>query len=247
MSLYPISTACPKCGANAGQICQTPAIDACDERWIASGVIDVRDLSPPAQAEASTLPGEVLDTLRDAFMTSQSNGHPEPAERSYRLIFSFSNMDALHAAHAAMVHAFRKDAQCSTGVSDASATGGAVTATADTPPTTPAVESGEEWEGPLTGEEQAMIDQAWERHKAAGPICDVPPVGWQCSRVAGHDGPCAASPAPRASDQDVERVALAFAKEFYGPGFDPFHNPEAFDLAQRATVAALAAINGETT
>ena len=49
-----------------------------------------------------------LDTLRDAFMTSQSNGHPDPSERSYRLIFSFSNMDALHAAHSAMVHAFRK-------------------------------------------------------------------------------------------------------------------------------------------
>jgi len=25
--------------------------------------------------------------------------------------------------------------------------------------------------------------------------CEVPPVGWSCSRVAGHDGPCAARPA----------------------------------------------------
>jgi hypothetical protein len=25
--------------------------------------------------------------------------------------------------------------------------------------------------------------------------CDVPPSGWACSRVRGHDGPCAASPA----------------------------------------------------
>lgn len=26
------------------------------------------------------------------------------------------------------------------------------------------------------------------------PVCDVPPPGWYCTRVAGHDGPCAAIP-----------------------------------------------------
>lgn len=25
-------------------------------------------------------------------------------------------------------------------------------------------------------------------------FCEVPPPGWTCSRRAGHDGPCAASP-----------------------------------------------------
>ncbi len=25
------------------------------------------------------------------------------------------------------------------------------------------------------------------------PMCDVPPEGWECSRVSGHEGPCAAS------------------------------------------------------
>lgn len=24
------------------------------------------------------------------------------------------------------------------------------------------------------------------------PMCDVPPEGWECSRVSGHEGPCAA-------------------------------------------------------
>lgn len=36
-------------------------------------------------------------------------------------------------------------------------------------------------------------------------------------------------------EQIVEAAALAFAKEFYGPGFDPFSNPEAYDLAEKAT------------
>lgn len=26
--------------------------------------------------------------------------------------------------------------------------------------------------------------------------CEVPPSGWVCSRAKGHEGPCAASPAP---------------------------------------------------
>lgn len=65
----------------------------------------------------------------------------------------------------------------------------------------PAASEGEvEWDSSLTDEEKGMIDQAWERHKAAAPNCDIPPVGWKCSRTAGHDGPCAATPAP--SDQE---------------------------------------------
>lgn len=48
MSLYPISTACPKCGANAHQVCKTGSIEACDERWIAAGahVIDSPTTNP---------------------------------------------------------------------------------------------------------------------------------------------------------------------------------------------------------
>ena len=48
MSLYPISTACPKCGANAHQVCKTGSVEACDERWIAAGahVIDGSTTNP---------------------------------------------------------------------------------------------------------------------------------------------------------------------------------------------------------
>lgn len=46
---------------------------------------------------------------------------------------------------------------------------------------------------PLTPEDQARVDAAWEIHKAAQP-CAIPPEGWSCSRTAGHDGPCAATP-----------------------------------------------------
>ena len=48
MSLYPISTACPKCGATAHQVCKTGSVEACDERWIAAGahVIDSPTTNP---------------------------------------------------------------------------------------------------------------------------------------------------------------------------------------------------------
>lgn len=59
-------------------------------------------------------------------------------------------------------------------------------------------EPAEEWEGELTAEEQAMVDAAWEKHKAAGP-CDRPPAGWKCSRGYGHSGPCAAVRRPATS------------------------------------------------
>ncbi|CAH2910789.1 MAG: hypothetical protein CPSOU_1851 [uncultured Paraburkholderia sp.] len=44
-------------------------------------------------------------------------------------------------------------------------------------------------------------------------LCDRAPEGWQCSRVAGHDGPCAASQSalPRTSEQADEAVSQ------YGP------------------------------
>lgn len=35
-------------------------------------------------------------------------------------------------------------------------------------------EIGQPWEGPLTSLEQGMLDKAWERHKAAGPVKDGP-------------------------------------------------------------------------
>jgi len=47
------------------------------------------------------------DPLRGAlggsFCITESKGHPEPTNRSYRMIFSFPTMEAMHAAHAAYV------------------------------------------------------------------------------------------------------------------------------------------------
>ena len=36
--------------------------------------------------------------------------------------------------------------------------------------------------------------------------CDIPPTGWWCSRMPGHEGPCAARKTPTAQDAG-ERVA----------------------------------------
>jgi hypothetical protein len=68
-----------------------------------------------------------------------------------------------------------------------------------------------EWEGPLTDEEVAMIDGAWERHKAAAP-CLRPPQGWLCSRSPGHKGPCAARPMQTLSPKTPASVGLDPAK-----------------------------------
>lgn len=78
------------------------------------------------------------------------------------------------------------------------------TALASTAPSDQSAKAGEgeaeEWDGPLTEKEQAMIDAAWERHKAADPVCRLPPDGWSCSRGAGHYGPCAASPSSKPTE-----------------------------------------------
>lgn len=43
------------------------------------------------------------EALAGSFCVAESKGHPEPGHGSYRLIFSFSNLDALHKAHAAYI------------------------------------------------------------------------------------------------------------------------------------------------
>jgi hypothetical protein len=47
---------------------------------------------------------------------------------------------------------------------------------------------------PLTARDEALIGAAWKKHVAAGPPCKLPPPGWKCTRGAGHEGPCAATP-----------------------------------------------------
>ena len=44
--------------------------------------------------------------------------------------------------------------------------------------------------------------------------CERPPVGWQCTRDPGHDGPCAAVPSI------VDRLLRASSKEVGGDGAD---------------------------
>lgn len=41
--------------------------------------------------------------LGDSFVVSNSVGHPDPAERRYRLVFSFNSLEALQRAHRAYV------------------------------------------------------------------------------------------------------------------------------------------------
>jgi hypothetical protein len=46
----------------------------------------------------------------------------------------------------------------------------------------------------------------------AAAVCTVPPSGWQCTRAAGHDGPCAAIPAD-ISAQNAEAIRNAVLEE----------------------------------
>lgn len=47
---------------------------------------------------------------------------------------------------------------------------------------------------------EAALSQAIEQEEREE--CQIPPLGWRCTREAGHDGPCAAVEAP----EDVEFV-----------------------------------------
>lgn len=50
-------------------------------------------------------PNALLEALAEGFSSAISNGHPDASERSYRLIFSFPNMEAMHRAQDAYVRA----------------------------------------------------------------------------------------------------------------------------------------------
>lgn len=40
--------------------------------------------------------------------------------------------------------------------------------------------------------------------------CTIPPAGWECSRTAGHDGPCAARKSADQAFRDQVMVELAY-------------------------------------
>lgn len=47
--------------------------------------------------------------------------------------------------------------------------------------------------------------------------CTVPPAGWECTRAAGHDGPCAAIPLlTQPTIEDAWRSGFAAAEEVLG-------------------------------
>ena len=50
---------------------------------------------------------------------------------------------------------------------------------------------------------RALASSGEPLHDEADDWCDVPPFGWRCTRAKGHEGPCAAVPAP----DDIEFVA----------------------------------------
>lgn len=54
-----------------------------------------------------------------------------------------------------------------------------------------------ETDEPLTAHDHQRIEQTWQKHF----VCDLPPAGWTCSRLKGHEGPCAASPTPSLAGQ----------------------------------------------
>jgi len=82
----------------------------------------------------------------------------------------------------------------------------------------------------------------WRDRAGPGEMCHG--NGWT-------ETPLYATPLPppavdaEVSEDQVEVAALAFAKEFYGPGFDPFQNPEAYDMAEKATRAVIVALSGK--
>lgn len=80
-----------------------------------------------------------------------------------------------------------------------------------------------EWEGPLTAEEQSMIDRAWEIHKAAGPASTTEPVEPDadntphrydeaapdtCRKCGNREGHVVHEPAEKRQVSDADREAI---------------------------------------
>jgi hypothetical protein len=65
----------------------------------------------------------------------------------------------------------------------------------------------------IFGQMRRQIDRLVSANSNQAEQCKLPPTGWQCSRGAGHSGPCAASPtAPAQSCGDAEQAAVQQAK-----------------------------------
>ena len=43
-------------------------------------------------------------------------------------------------------------------------------------------------------------------------VCTIPPMGWICTRVGGHDGPCAAEPVVQLELRDKLMIELAYCR-----------------------------------
>jgi hypothetical protein len=59
-----------------------------------------------------------------------------------------------------------------------------------------------------TDVERAMVAEIADL-RAAAHVCDVAPPGWNCTRLAGHSGPCAAEPAESQWEELFRTVALS--------------------------------------
>jgi len=76
----------------------------------------------------------------------------------------------------------------------------------------------------------------------SGPVepCAVPPPGWSCSRGAGHDGPCAASPTglgfPGVINDDNYDAALAEIRRLWDSEQGSMEGYALEDLAERVAL-----------
>lgn len=47
---------------------------------------------------------------------------------------------------------------------------------------------------PMTDDQREHFNAGYEAAQRDALVCHLPPNGWHCTRIAGHDGPCAAIP-----------------------------------------------------
>jgi hypothetical protein len=89
------------------------------------------------------------------------------------------------------------------------------------------------YEGPAMLEDETIIHdkKCFPKRQA------YKPAGWT-------ETPLYATP-PDALQTVVEALPMAIAKALYGPNFDPFTNPEAFDFCERAATEALSLAGGD--
>ncbi len=115
----------------------------------------------------------------------------------------------------------------------------AITANHSAPTVAP--EQVAQWADDLTEDDRRLVARGMERwRKGIAGECRLPPTGWHCTRMPGHEGPCAAVPQPSEAvplgDNAARLLSLA-ANEYSDAGASVQHGASQAEVPEWARLA----------